>query len=272
MLYASGTALSAPARHAYPYRLAFAAATDKGRERPYNEDRYGAFADVGLFIVADGMGGAAAGDVAARMAVDLVCKPFADASAVTTIDTGAVARLVAAIEHANRCVYEAAERAPAWRGMGTTIAAMLVRRERAALAHVGDSRIYRLRDRRLAPLTEDHSLFNEFVRHGLANPDHPERFAHRNIVTRAIGAKPTVEVDARMIDIAPGDTLLLCSDGLSGVVAHAEIEASLLRHADPDNAAEDLIRRANDLGGPDNITAIVVRWDAADAGPRSTRG
>lgn len=268
MFTTSGTASATPLHHVEPCRLVCAGATDKGRERPHNEDHYGVFPEIGLFIVADGMGGAAAGDVAARMAVEIVCEAFVDADTTWPRGASAPSRtglplLVAAIERANHCVHAAAERARAWRGMGSTVAAVLTYGDRAALAHVGDSRIYRLRHRRLELLTEDHSLFNEFVRYGLANPDHPERFAHRNVITRAVGATPTVEVDARLVDVVAGDMLLLCSDGLSSVVAHDELEASLLRHANPDEAVVQLIRRANELGGPDNITAVAVKWAAA---------
>jgi protein phosphatase len=269
----SGTAVSTPARYAHPHRLVFAGATDTGRERPRNEDRYGVFPDVSLFIVADGMGGAAAGEVAARMAVDLVCQAFVGAEAPAMMKSGSgLPLLVAAIERANARVHEAAERARAWRGMGTTIACVLARGDRAALAHVGDSRIYRMRDRKLALLTEDHSLFMEFVRHGLADPEHPERFEHRNVITRAVGAGPSVEVDARLVEVAPGDTFLLCTDGLCGVVAHNELATILLEHTNPDDAVETLIQRANDRGGPDNITAVVVRWEAAGAPSHSARG
>ncbi len=270
----SGTALSAPARHAFTHRIVFAGATDKGLERSHNEDRYGTFPDLGLFIVADGMGGAAAGDVAARMAVEVICRAVVEATATGTqppAGRAALTVVTTAIERANQCVNEAAQRVPGCRGMGTTVAAVLARGDLAVLAHVGDSRIYRLRDRHLELLTEDHSLFNDFVRHGLADPDHPERFPHRNVISRAVGTKPTVEVEARLVEAAPGDALLLCSDGLSGVVPHAELAAALLAHTNPDEAVAALIRRANELGGPDNITAVLVTWDAAGA-PRSTRG
>jgi protein phosphatase len=131
--------------------------------------------------------------------------------------------VVAAIERANARPHEVAQGAPAWVGMGTTTAAVLACGNRVVLAHVGDCRIYRLRERQLSLLTEDHSLFNEFVRHGFTDPDHPERFARRHVITRAVGTKPTVEVDARLIDAAPGDTFLIRTDGLCGVVPHQDL-------------------------------------------------
>jgi protein phosphatase len=244
-------------------------------QRSHNEDRFGMFPEVGLMVVADGMGGAAAGEVAAKMAVELVCEVFVDAD--VTWPRGATAHrssglplLVAAIERANHCVHGAMLRTPDWTGMGTTIAAVLACGDRAVLAHVGDSRIYRLRGRRLDLLSEDHSLFNEFVRAGLADPERPEDFEQRNVITRAVGVEPTVEVDARLVEVAPGDTLLLCTDGLSGVLEHRELASILLAHTNLDEAVEHLIARANDHGGPDNITALLVRWESMNAAPRGT--
>jgi protein phosphatase len=264
----SGTTVITPHHRAPAHRVHCAGATDPGRQRAHNEDRFGVFPEIGLFIVADGMGGAAAGEVAARMVVELVCEPFVDAEATWPRGTPAPggslpARLVAAIQRASLRIHNAALSRPAWQGMGSTVVALLAHGQRAALAHVGDSRIYRLRERRLQLLTEDHSLFNEMVRAGLADPDHPENFAHPNVITRAVGIEPAVEVDARLVEVMPGDTFLLCSDGLSGVVSAREMVEILGDQPDLDVAAEQLIRRANQHGGPDNITAVALRWDAA---------
>jgi protein phosphatase len=143
--------------------------------------------------------------------------------------------------------------------MGTTVVALLVSGSRAALAHVGDSRAYRLRGGRLSLLTEDHSFFMECVRAGIADPTRPEAFAKKNIITRSVGPRPAVEVDARVVDVAPGDVFLLCSDGLSGVLFHPVIEALLRAHREPEDAAAALVQEANARGGPDNVTAVVVR-------------
>jgi protein phosphatase len=235
--------------------------------RSHNEDRFGMFPEVGLFLVADGMGGAAAGEVAAAMAVNLVCEAFADPD-VTWPNTDLAPRstgralLVAAIQRANHCIHGASQQKREWGGMGTTIAAVLVCGARMALAHVGDSRVHRLRGGRLETLTEDHSLYNELVRRGIAVPDRPEEFEHRNIITRSLGVDPTVEVDARWVEVMPGDTFLICSDGLTGVVPPNELATTLLTHPDLDAAVEHLILRANELGGPDNITAVLVRVEA----------
>jgi protein phosphatase len=143
--------------------------------------------------------------------------------------------------------------------MGTTIVAIQVRGRWAAVAHVGDSRAYQYRAGRLGQLTEDHSAFAECVRAGVVDPNHPERFPRRNIITRAVGPRPMVEVDTQIVDVARGDVFLLCSDGLSGPLRHAELEAILRLHPDPDDAAASLVRRGNEAGGPDNITAVTVK-------------
>ena len=267
MFSASGTAaLTAPIPNAPAHRLACAGATDPGRVRSHNEDRFGVYPDVGLFIVADGLGGAAAGEIAARMAIELVCESLIDPDVTwprgTTKSGTGLPLLVDAIQRANHCIHGAALRNPAWRGMGTTVVALLAQGSRAALVHVGDSRIYRLRDRRLAQLTEDHSLFNDFVRLGRADPARPEAFHFHNVITRAVGTREHVEVDARLVDAAPGDTFLLCSDGLSGMLTRGQIESTLVAHTDLDEAAEQLISAGNQRGGLDNITVVLVRWEA----------
>lgn len=266
MFSASGSAaIAAPIPNAPPLRLACAGATDPGRVRPHNEDRFGVYPDAGLFIVADGMGGAAAGEVAARMAVELVCESLIDPDVIwprgTTKSGPGLPLLVDAVQRANHCIHSAAQRKPAWSGMGTTVAALLAYGSRAALAHVGDSRIYRLRASRLTQLTEDHSLFNELVRLGRADPSRPDAFLRHNVITRAVGTHERVEVDARLVEVAPSDTFLLATDGLSGALTRDEIESILVAHANLDEAAERLISAANNRGGPDNITAVLVRWE-----------
>jgi PPM family protein phosphatase len=238
--------------------------TDQGRHREANEDRFGVLPEVGVFLVADGMGGAAAGEVAASMAIELVGEAFTDAEmtwplGVQTPVANGLPMLVAAVQRANHCIHQAAQLEQAHRGMGTTIVALVVRGQRAALAHAGDSRIYRLRGCRLELLTEDHSLFNELVRLGYATPDDSEKFPNRNLITRALGPAPNVEVEGRLVEIELGDTFLLCSDGLCGVVDHKEIADILVGIADLDEAAQQLVTRANELGGPDNITAVLIR-------------
>jgi protein phosphatase len=246
--------------------------------REENQDRFGIHPELGLFLVTDGMGGAAAGGVAAQMAVDLVREAVLDADAtwprgMTQPTEKGLPELVAAIQRANHCIHASARQTPGWMGMGTTIVAVLASGHRAALAHVGDSRILRLRGRRLELMTEDHSLYNDFVRKGLADPHHPEDFAYRNIITRALGIEATVEVEAGWVDdVAPGDTFLLCSDGLCGVVDQRELARILLEHPHLDDAVEEMIHRANQHGGPDNITAVAVRWEPLAAAPSWAEG
>ncbi|MFT3770151.1 MAG: protein phosphatase 2C domain-containing protein [Minicystis sp.] len=262
----SATAVTtAPHPEVHAYRLVSAGGTDRGKRRSNNQDRYGIFPDLGLFIVADGMGGRAAGDTAARMTVEETCKALVAAAA--TQPSASLPALVAAIQHANHCVHDLAQGTAALRGMGSTIAAVLACGHHAVLAHVGDSRIYRLRGDRLALLTEDHSLFNDWVRAGLANPYEPESFPHHNVITRAVGAEPKVDVEARVVEVAPGDTFLLCSDGLSSVVDGRDMAKILLGTDDLESAVEWLIHRANELGGPDNITAVTIRWEPPSAAP-----
>ncbi len=264
MLSSSGAAAPTPRPHAHSTRLTCAGATDPGLVREYNEDHFGLFPELGLFMVADGMGGAAAGEVAAKMAVNLVHDAFADPD-VTWPTGDEVPRttgpelLATVLRRANHCIHQAAAQTPATRGMGTTIAALLAGEARVAVAHVGDSRVYRFREGRLEALTEDHSLLNDLVRAGLADPDHPEDFEHHNIITRALGVNPFVEADARWVDVAIGDTFLLCSDGLTGPVKPSELTEILRVHPDLEDAVGRLIARANDLGGPDNVTAVLVR-------------
>jgi serine/threonine protein phosphatase PrpC len=259
MFSASSSVVPASRHHARPYRLVCSGKTHIGWVREENQDRFGVHPEVGLFLVADGMGGAAAGGVAAQIAVDVVHQAVFGVDAtwprgMAEPAGNGLSELVAAIECANSCIHGRAAETPGWLGMGTTIAALLARDHRVALAHVGDSRILRLRGSRLDLMTEDHSLFNELVRRGLADPHHPEAFEHQNVITRALGTDKTVEVEGRWVDdVAPGDTFLLCSDGLSGVVDQRDLARILLEYPDLDDAVEELIHRANQNGGLDNM-------------------
>jgi PPM family protein phosphatase len=253
----AGSAIPTSRRAAQQLRVTCAATSDRGRVRDENQDRFAILPEIGLAIVADGMGGQAAGEVAAQLAVQFVCESFVDDAP----NSGAAQSwLVAAIERANHCIYGAAEQIPAYHGMGTTIAALLVHGTRAVVAHVGDSRVHRFRARQLTTLTEDHNLFNELVRHGLANPDLPEEHAKtQHLLTRALGTHATVDVDARLVDVAPGDVFLLSTDGLHGVVGQQALTEILAEHPHLDEAAERLVAQANLLGGPDNITAVLLK-------------
>jgi PPM family protein phosphatase len=244
--------------------MAYAGKTHRGLVRPTNQDRFGMFPELGLFVVADGMGGAAAGEVAAQMAVDLVSAPFTDLDVTwpggSTVPDG-VGRelLVAAINYANNRIHGRAIQEFTCHGMGTTFAGILALEDRLVIAHVGDSRVYRFRDRQLDLLTEDHSLLNDFIRRGKWNPAEADVFPHRNIITRAVGADEELEVDTRIEELQPGDVYVICSDGLHGMVDHRQIASVLHKHQDLTVAAARLIDLANDKGGLDNITAVLVR-------------
>jgi len=250
-----------------PCHLAYdcAGQTHRGRRRPSNEDAFALQPDLGLMVVADGMGGHAAGEVASAMAVAAVGEALLDASegwwpSAPLPPRAAGVALAAAIQRANARVFAAGQQSAELRGMGTTIVAALAFRGCLAVAHVGDSRAYLLRERWLARLTEDHTVANA---HKHAPPESLDllRFAgYLHALTRSVGAGPTVEVDTHFVTPRPGDVLLLCSDGLTNAMDDRTIATILAGTLDLDAAAEALIDRANDNGGPDNVTVTLQRW------------
>jgi PPM family protein phosphatase len=230
--------------------------THPGLHRAENEDAFAVLPDAGLLIVADGLGGHPAGEVASRMAVDLVCDRLFEPQRWPP--RVALAALVDAIERASLAVFRAGQRSPALSGMGTTLVASLAFQGSLVVAHVGDSRAYLLREHWLARLTEDHT-----VRNLPCAPvaDAFARFAyHPGSLTRSLGTEDRVEVETRTLSPRPGDLLLLCSDGLTNVVGDPEIAGILGAHADLAVAAGALIARANAGGGPDNVTVALQRW------------
>ncbi len=218
-------------------------------------------ADLGFFALADGMGGHAAGEVASQMAVDRVAEDFlaAGSDVLTAAEVERV--LVAASQAANLAIIERSEREPDKSGMGTTLTSLaLIPRERAfRVAHVGDSRAYRLRDHTLVQLTTDHTWVQQQVQLGRLTPTLARRHPFANIVTRALGIRTELDVDVVRGEPQPGDIFLLCSDGLTGMVPDREIAAILAASVDPEEAVRALVDAANRAGGQDNITAIVVR-------------
>jgi protein phosphatase len=238
-----------------------ASATDAGRVRTVNQDV--ALASPTLVAVADGMGGHAAGDVAARIAIDSLEAAFSsEAGAVTLLD-GAQA--------ANRAVFERAEANSELRGMGTTLTAAGIVEDgavtRICLINVGDSRAYVLEGGELARLTDDHSLVAQLVRQGELTPEEAAVHPHRHILTRALGIDLDLEVDSWIIEPRPGMRFLLCSDGLTNECTEAEIAVVLRDHARPEDAAASLVERAYAHGGSDNITAVVVDVDLGPSDP-----
>jgi PPM family protein phosphatase len=232
-----------------------AGATDQGRTRRSNEDAYGLNLQnhtSGNFVVCDGMGGAAAGEVASRMAVDAMLEAMSQAP--LSPDS-----LQQAVDQANHSVHNSAEQNPARAGMGTTLVAMATRGTRAWVAHVGDSRCYRFRKNTLESLTRDHSLVDEQVRLGHLTPAQAEISPMRNVITRAVGTQDEVDADVIEFEVSEGDLYLLASDGLMREVPDEEIAEILRTAEDLNQACAALITAANEAGGRDNITCIVVR-------------
>ena len=247
-------------------RLVFAAATDVGRMRKNNEDSY--LSSKPVAAVADGMGGHSAGEVASAIAIEELAAlggrgPWEN-------ETAATDDLKQAILRANRRIREMAASDRKLNGMGTTLVALLEDGDMVHVANVGDSRGYLLRQGELSQVTVDHSLVQELVDDGRLSPEDAERHPQRSVITRALGIDPEVEFDLFTYKLQIGDRLLLCSDGLSDVVEPTQIRKVLLRVRSAHRAARKLVTVANEQGGPDNITVIVV--DAVDEADGRGRG
>ena len=227
------------------------AVTDVGRARERNEDAY--LVNDPLYAVADGMGGHRGGDVASTLALEVLAEMASRDSGETPLS-----RLVEEIKEANRRVMERGESERDLRGMGTTLTAFVAAGDRGYLAHVGDSRAYRLRDGSLQQLTEDHTLVQRMVREGRLTPEEAAHHPQRSILTRALGVEGDLDVDDLTLDLRDGDRLLLCTDGLSSMVPRARIQEILESEPDPQVASDLLVEEANGAGGDDNITVIVV--------------
>lgn len=252
-------------------KLTMAGLTDPGRLRPENEDCIVLYPEIGLVVLADGMGGHNAGEVASRMAVDVMTRYCVDALAgeppaptpTPTEPCAAEAGILrGAIEAANTAIHEMAHHNPEYAGMGATVVVALLQDDRLCIGHVGDSRLYRLRAGRLELLTEDHSVVQELLNRGLITPEEARQSVSKNLVTRALGVDARVQSDLRAVATEAGDVYLLCSDGLNDVLTDAEIGRLLAAHgADPAAAARQLVAAANEAGGPDNVSVIVARAD-----------
>jgi PPM family protein phosphatase len=245
--------------------------SDVGLQREHNEDSFIVLSDYDLFIVADGMGGHRAGDVASRLATDTIAEFFKttaseDVTWPFQFDTSLSEeenRLLTGIRIANRQIYERSAKSRECRGMGTTVVGALFspKKNRMYIGHVGDSRCYRIRRGELRQMTRDHSLINDYL---MAMPDLTEEQKNelpKNVITRALGMQDQVMVDLQSDEPQPGDIYLLCSDGLSGMIADDEILDILLATGDIIEGCRRLVVRANEHGGEDNITAVLVRID-----------
>lgn len=229
-----------------------------GLVRATNEDAYEVSPALGFFAVADGVGGARAGEVASRLALDVVRASIEDAAAAWPEGMGAPL-LVGAVQAANARVHAEGCSDRARAGMGTTFTGLLVLQHRAVVAHAGDSRAYLLRRRELHRLTKDHTLVNAYLEAGVLTEEKAAVSEVRHVITRAVGARKMLEVDARRVAIEPDDIFLLASDGLHGVVDDDAITGILLGERDLPRAAAQLVERANAAGGPDNVTVVLVR-------------
>lgn len=251
-------------------KLRYAGLTHVGMKRTHNEDNFALLPDESLYIVADGMGGHASGEVASQMAVETLMSFFRMTSRDEEVtwpykeeknlryDEN---RLVTAIKFSNQRIFEASAREARFKGMGTTIVTAFFTQGGAYLGHVGDSRGYRIRDHKIEQITEDHSLLNDYIKaNKLVTEEEIENFPHKNVIVRALGMKDTVQVDINRLDPTEGDVYLLCSDGLSGMISDPMILEIVEGSDNLEEACEVLIQAANDAGGNDNITVAMVQF------------
>lgn len=254
-------------------KLRYAGLTHVGMKRAHNEDNLALVPEESLYIVADGMGGHASGEVASQMAVETITNFFR----MTTRDEDVTwpykeepdlrydeNRLVTAIRFSNQRIYEAALRESRFKGMGTTIVAAFFTKGGAYLGHVGDSRAYRIRRGAIVQLTDDHSLLNDYIKANKLSKDEIDAFPHKNVIVRALGMKDMVDVDVSRFEPEVGDIYLLCSDGLSGMVDDDDISRIVCDAHDLESACRSLVDAANEAGGTDNVTVALVRFIGED--------
>jgi serine/threonine protein phosphatase PrpC len=251
--------------------MEFGARSDAGRVRGNNEDSFRLVPELGLFVLSDGMGGLAAGEVASRLAVETVVAHCVQAQADPSlavfgkqIDGVSVAsnRLASGVRLANLEIYEKAKTKTGKGSMGATIVVLRQVEDRICIAHVGDSRAYLLRDGQFDQLTEDHSFVADQLRRGVLTEEEAARSKMHNVLTRALGIDPQVEVDVSEELLVDGDTYLICSDGLFRELSIPQISGVLTEAGDPQRAATRLVDMANEAGGGDNITVIVLHYSA----------
>jgi protein phosphatase len=246
------------------FNFKIAAVTDTGKVRNINEDNFSIAEPLGLFMVADGLGGHNAGEVASKMAIEVIKNHMKNNESPLvreykkefSQDTN---RILSGIRLANSAIYNAAQKNIEQQGMGTTVSSILINNNVMTLAHVGDSRIYRIRGGSLERLTRDHSMIEEQLELGLISKAEAEKSKQKNIITRALGVSETIQIDADEEIILDGDWILLCTDGLTDMVREEEILDILLNNTDdPQDACKELVDKANNNGGMDNITVILL--------------
>lgn len=243
------------------------AKSDIGRKRPHNEDCFSADPALGLYVICDGMGGGNAGEIASRMAIDTILTHVKAAAGRTAFEligpvdanlSPSTNQLASAIRAANEVVHKASWEHAQYAGMGTTVVAIRLTNHYVSIAHVGDSRLYLIRNGAMQPLTSDHSWVAEQVAQGYMSEEEAERSPRRNIVTRALGVESTVEIDLAEMPLLNGDLLLMCSDGLTRGVRSEEILQTIELDSDLEAKTDRLISMANEAGGDDNITVLLV--------------
>jgi PPM family protein phosphatase len=249
-------------------KFSYVELTDVGRVREHNEDSIGSDPDIGLWVLADGMGGYNAGEVASGIAVKTTIDLVSEACrrenrGAIEPNTGYMRQTITlrdAIMRANKIIHQTAQSQPQCEGMGTTLVACLFFNNKISIAHVGDSRLYRMRDNRFEQITMDHSLLQELVDRGYYSQEEAQRSTNRNYVTRALGVEPQVDVEVQEVEVRKGDYFLLCSDGLPDMVEDEDIHLTINTfNTSVETIGEQLIKLTNDNGGRDNVSIIVVR-------------
>lgn len=251
--------------------IEFICATDTGRARANNEDSIAQDADVGLAVLADGMGGYAAGEVAAGMATSFIINELGRwlrDSQTQASDADVRRAMDICVDNANRAIFNAANANAQYAGMGTTLIVSVFRGDRVLMGHIGDSRVYRWRKEQLEQITRDHSLLQEQIDAGLLTPAQAQFSANRNLVTRAVGVEDAVALETHLHELQDGDVFLLCSDGLSDMLPDDQIADILsLREENLAEASTALINAANEAGGRDNISVILTRVNVSSSSP-----
>ncbi len=249
-------------------KFQFAEITDTGKVREHNEDAIGTDGDSAMMVLADGMGGYNAGEVASGIAVQTISELAAEGAVRedrNEVDptTGLMRQTIVlrdAVARSNKIIFQTAQSQTHCEGMGTTLVAAMFYDNKISLAHVGDSRAYRLRDEKFEQLTMDHSLLQELVDRGFYSEEEAQRSTNRNYVTRALGVEPTVDVEVQEYDVLPGDIYLLCSDGLSDMVEDEDIHLTISTfNASLDVVGQQLVKLANDHGGRDNVSVMLAQ-------------
>lgn len=251
-------------------RVRFSGDTNVGMKRDHNEDSFYLPVNERVAIVADGMGGHASGEVASGIAVQSIVSYLHETEGEQEltwpfkVDRGHnhnINRMITAVKLANQRIFEEAERKPECHGMGTTVVSTLFLDDVLVICHVGDSRLYRIREGAIDQITEDHSLLNDYIKMKRLSPNEIANFPHKNVIVRALGMKASIEVDVIVEQPRLGDLYILCSDGLTGMVSDADIAALAIEEGDLDKLCERLISSANSNGGIDNITVVCARLE-----------